>query len=66
MARSKYNVEVFGYADEQTGMYKVFISAVNKTDVSTIDSHWDTGSILWDITAKKLYMLNDSGTWVEQ
>lgn len=66
MARSKYSIEVMGYLDEQTDMYKVFITAVDKDDVTTIDEHWDTGSVLWDITAKKLYMLGDSGEWVEQ
>lgn len=66
MARTKYNVEFSGYANEQTGKTKVFITADNKSDLHGIDDEWDTGSILWDITAKKLYMLNSLGVWVEQ
>lgn len=66
MARSKYTVDICGYANEQTGRYTAFIRAVNKSDVHGIDDEWDTGSILWDITEKKLYMLNDLGVWVEQ
>lgn len=66
MARSKYTVEVAGYANEQTGKSKVFITAENKSDINGIDDEWDTGSILWDMTAKKLYMLNSLGVWIEQ
>ena len=66
MARPKFTVEICGYADEQTGRSKVFITADNKSDVHGIDDEWDTGSTLWDMTAKKLYMLNSLGVWVEQ
>lgn len=66
MARDKYTVEIAGYSDPPDGLRKVFITATNKSDVQTVDDSWQTGSILWDITAKKLYMLNDSGVWVEQ
>ena len=63
--RNKFTVEISGYANEQ-GKYKVFITADNKADVHGVDDEWDTGSILWDITAKKLYMLNSNAVWVEQ
>lgn len=66
MARSKFTVEITGYPDEQTGKKKVFITADNKSDLPGVDDEWDTGSILWDITASKLYMLNSNAVWVEQ
>lgn len=66
MARAKYTVEVVNYSDPPDGNRKVYIEATNLSDVTTVDPKWETGSTLWDITAGKLYKLNDSGVWVEQ
>ena len=65
MARPKYTVEYCGYANAQTGKSIVQIRADNLSDVHGIDDEWDTGSILYDITADKFYMLNSSAVWVE-
>jgi hypothetical protein len=55
-----------GYDNAQTDKVEVFSKANSINDVPEVDEKWEVGSILWDITAKKLYMLNTAGTWVEQ
>lgn len=64
--RSDYTINVMGYDNAQTDKVEVFIKANSINDVPEVDEKWEVGSILWDITAKKLYMLNTAGTWVEQ
>ena len=65
MARSKYVIDVLAYSDESKKS-RVMIWADNKSDVVGIDDDWDTGSILWDITAKQLYILNSRAEWIAQ
>lgn len=66
MSRSNFVVSVMDNNENQAGKHTVFIRANALADVTGLQEDWDTGSILWDITAKKLYMLDKSGTWVEQ
>lgn len=66
MARSDYVVDVMGYSGTDPDKKTVFIRANSINDVHGLQETWDTGSILWDISAKKLYMLDKSGSWIEQ
>lgn len=66
MSRSNFVVSVMDNNENQEGKHTVFIRANALADVTGLQEDWDTGSILWDIMAKKLYMLDKSGTWVEQ
>jgi hypothetical protein len=50
----------------QSGKVEVFIKADTLLSAPTVQDNWETGSMLWAISEKKLYMLNSSGEWVEQ
>ena len=65
MERSKYVVSVTDYNTNQSGKQLVEIRANSIEDVPGLQEEWDTGSILCDITAKKIYMLDKSGQWVQ-
>lgn len=64
--RSDYTINVMSYDNAQTDKVVVFIKANTLLSAPSVQDNWETGSMLWDISAKKLYMLSTDGTWVEQ
>lgn len=64
--RSDYTINVMGYDNAQTDKVAVFIKANTLLSAPSVQDNWETGSMLWAISEKKLYMLNSYGEWVEQ
>jgi hypothetical protein len=64
--RSDYTIKVMSYDNAQTDKAEVFIKANTLLSAPAVQDNWEVGSMLWDISAKKLYMLSTDGTWVEQ
>lgn len=64
--RNDFTIKVMSNDNSQSGKVEVFIKANTLLSAPAVQDNWETGSILWDISAKKLYMLSTDGTWVEQ
>lgn len=65
-SRSEYTIKVMSNDNAQSGKVEVFIKADTLLSAPTVQDNWETGSVLWAISEKKMYMLNSSGEWVEQ
>jgi hypothetical protein len=63
--RSDYIIHVISNDNSQSGKVEVFIKANTLLSAPTVQENWETGSMLWAISEKKMYMLNSAGEWVE-
>lgn len=64
--RKDYTIRVISYSADSSGYNTVFLVVNSLQDAPEVDEKWETGSIMWDINGKALYMLDKQGNWIAQ